>query len=83
MSAKKPRGDGDGRASSPLFITKREIVRHIPGVDSTTIDAWVAKGTFPPPHSRPGERTAVWLRRHFDFYVARGYWPDEAFLVAK
>jgi hypothetical protein len=62
----------------PLFIDKSEIVFEF-GVDMQTIDRWVAAGTFPPPHSRSGERKALWLHKHFDYYVATGHWPKDAF----
>jgi hypothetical protein len=44
-----------------------------------TIDDWIAEGGFPPPHSRPGERFAVWRRKHWDVYVETGSWPPSAF----
>jgi hypothetical protein len=67
------------RPEARLFITKSEIGRALGVKDLRTIDAWIASGTFPPPHSRPGERFAVWLRKHWLVYVETGRWPEEAF----
>jgi predicted DNA-binding transcriptional regulator AlpA len=62
-----------------VFVTKAELA-HLMGVgDTRTIDEWIAKRGFPPPHSYPGPRHSVWLRKHWDFYVANGCWPNEAF----
>lgn len=66
-------------AAPPIFITKSELARTCGPVDTATIDRWVRDGTFPPPHSRPGERTALWLRKHFDQFVETGRWPEEAY----
>jgi predicted DNA-binding transcriptional regulator AlpA len=66
------------RIAEPVFISKTEMAQHLCLGDAGTLDDWIAKGDFPPPHSRPGERFAVWLRRHWDAYVASGAWPREA-----
>ena len=62
----------------PVFITSREISRHVGVKGAAPLTRWVAEGTFPPPHSRPGERTTLWLRKHWDQYVKTGRWPQEA-----
>jgi predicted DNA-binding transcriptional regulator AlpA len=47
-----------------VFVTMAELA-HMMGVgDTKTIDDWIAKRGFPPPHSYPGPRHAVWLRKH-------------------
>jgi predicted DNA-binding transcriptional regulator AlpA len=61
-----------------LFITKPQLA-HALGVDAKTIDDWVAAGTFPPPHSMPGERTVLWRRDYFEHYVEKREWPRAAF----
>ena len=71
---------GPAKRVDPVFITKTEIAQHLGVGDMTTLDIWVANGDFPPPHSRPGRRFAVWLRRHWDHYVADGEWPKEAWV---
>lgn len=75
------KGRGRRRATDvePLFVTKGELARLLGRLDTATIDRWVRDGTFPPPHSRPGERTALWLRRHFEEYVRTGRWPADAY----
>jgi hypothetical protein len=70
---------GPRKKADPLFITKTEIATHMGLGNLTTINDWIAAGTFPPPHSQPGERYAVWLRRHWQAYVDTGSWPDAAF----
>jgi hypothetical protein len=63
----------------PDFIGKFELARHL-GVRPQTIDKWVhVTRTFPPPHSQPGSRYAVWLRRHYQVYRDTGRWPEEAY----
>jgi predicted DNA-binding transcriptional regulator AlpA len=70
---------GPRKKQEPVFITKTEIANHM-GIGSLgTIDDWIAEGGFPPPHSRPGERFAVWRRKHWDAYVETGSWPPSAF----
>lgn len=61
-----------------VFVTKSEIAQAL-SVHPGTIDRWIARGDFPPPHSRPGRCTALWLRAHFDAYVTQGRWPEAAF----
>lgn len=67
------------RIDEPLFITKTAIAQHYGLGDMQTLDDWIEAGTIPPPHSQPGERYSVWLRKHWDVYVDTGRWPDEAF----
>ena len=76
---KKERGKrGPAKRVDPLFITKTEISQHLGVGDMSTLDSWIAKSEFPPPHSRPGGRFAVWLRKHWNSYVEHGEWPKEA-----
>ncbi len=63
----------------PMFVSKTEIATHLCVSGSATIDTWIVEGRFPPPHSQPGKRHSLWLRRHWDAYVATGSWPREAF----
>jgi uncharacterized protein YeaC (DUF1315 family) len=62
-----------------VFMTKSQLAFAMGEVDTQTVDQWIARGTVPPPHSRPGSNTALWLREHFDHYVETGRWPKEAF----
>lgn len=78
MATEVKRKRGPGRRVEPVFITKTEIGTHLGVGNLDTIDTWIGKGQFPPPHSRPGERFAVWLRQHWKFYVDNGEWPKEA-----
>lgn len=61
-----------------LFITKPQLAQAL-GVEPSTIDDWVRDGKFPPPHSRIGERTALWRRDHFDHFVEHRRWPRAAY----
>lgn len=69
---------GPRKRVEPLFITKTEIAQHMGLGDLGTLDTWIVNRTFPPPHSQPGERYAVWLRKHWLRYVETGEWPGEA-----
>lgn len=69
---------GPRKKVEPVFITKTEIGQHLGLGDLDTLDAWIGKSKFPPPHSQPGERYAVWLRKHWQHYVDNGEWPKEA-----
>jgi hypothetical protein len=62
-----------------VFITKSEIAMHLGGASMNTIHRSIAAGDFPPPHSRPGRRFPIWLRKHWQAYVDTGRWPREAF----
>jgi hypothetical protein len=75
MKTKKTR---KGVRGEPLFLTKNQLAYHMGEADPGTIDRWVEDGTVPPPHSRPGERTQLWRRDHFNAFVATGRWPAEA-----
>ena len=68
-----------GVRGEPVFMTKSQLAHEMGQVDTQTIDRWIAAGTVPPPHSRPGESTALWRRSDFEHYVATGRWPKEAF----
>ena len=75
----KAKGKADAK-KSPLFITKTELAAHL-GCHIESIERWVAAGTIPPPHSRPGVGHTIWLRRHFDAYVESGEWPRDAYVT--
>jgi glutamate-1-semialdehyde aminotransferase len=77
VKVKKP-GAGKRTKPAPIFIKKSEIAALMDVADTKTIDSWIANGGFPKPHSRPGERHAVWLRKHWNSYVENGEWPKEA-----
>jgi hypothetical protein len=64
-------------SGKPTFISKSEL-DHEMRIDCKTVDDWIITGSIPPPHSRPGERTARWLRSWFDHYVATGQWPKDS-----
>ncbi len=68
------------RPREPVFIAKAELAREL-GCTVGTLNTWIATGTIPPPHSRPGPRMAIWLRRHWQHYVETGRWPDDAYAV--
>jgi predicted DNA-binding transcriptional regulator AlpA len=72
------RGRGPSKRADPIFITKSEIAQLMGVADTKTIDSWIANGSFPPPHSRPGPRHAVWLRKHWNIFVDTGKWPEAA-----
>lgn len=78
MGAKTTKQRGPKTRVEPVFISKTEIAAHL-GCDTKTIDEWIKEGTVPRPHSRPGERFAVWRRAHWNTYVETGSWPSEAF----
>ncbi len=65
------------RSLEPIFINKIELAHHLQ-CHVNSIDGWVANGTIPPPHSCPGVKHALWLRRHFTAFVESGVWPGEA-----
>jgi hypothetical protein len=67
-----------GAAKGAVFISKVELARHL-CVTPRAIDQWIAAGEFPPPHSRPGPRVALWRRRDWRAYVRDGRWPAAAF----
>jgi predicted DNA-binding transcriptional regulator AlpA len=77
--AKTTNTRGPRKKRDPIFITKSEIAQLMSVADTKTIDSWVAQRRFPPPHSQPGVRLAVWLRRHWNAYVETGKWPLESF----
>ena len=77
-------GEGEGTVKAPKrkleepdFITKSELAYHT-GSSTETIDEWVAKGVYPPPRAKPGERHVMWLRRHYMAYKDTGEWPADA-----
>ena len=79
MSETARKARGSRRVAEPLFVTKTEIAAHLGVGNLATIDEWIREGSFPPPHSRPGQRFAVWLRKHWNAYVDSGVWPSAAF----
>lgn len=66
------------KEKEPDFIGKAELARHL-CCHVGTINDWIADGTIPPPHSRPGEKHAVWLRRHYEAFKKTREWPKEAY----
>lgn len=72
-----------GARGEPTFLTKSQLAYAMGRVLPATIDDWIAAGTVPPPHSRPGAKCALWLKTHFDVYVQTGRWPDAAFTNRK
>lgn len=78
MSA-KAKSRHRGVRGEPVLMTKSQLAFAMGEVDTQTIDRWVAARTVPPPHSRPGENTALWLRSDFEHYVRTGAWPKEAY----
>jgi hypothetical protein len=62
----------------PDFIGKAELARHL-SCHINSIDVWVRKGRIPPPHSMPGDKHSIWLRKHYREYVRTGRWPEAAF----
>lgn len=65
------------RPKEPDFVTKTELAMHL-GIDTSTVDEWIRKNILPPPHSRPGERHAIWLRKHYHAFRDTQAWPPEA-----
>jgi hypothetical protein len=59
------------------FVAAKELAEHF-GVITDTLTGWVSRGDIPPPWIRPGERTRLWLRKHYDEMCATGRWPDAA-----
>lgn len=66
------------KAQEPDFITKTELAHHL-GCHISTLTDWIEDGSIPPPHSRPGDKHPIWLRRHYKEFVRTGKWPREAF----
>jgi hypothetical protein len=61
----------------PDFIGKVELAHHLQ-CHINTIDGWIEEGRIPPPHSWPGERHPIWLRRYYNVYRDTGEWPKDA-----
>ena len=61
------------------FIGKVELAHHLQ-CHMSTIDEWIADGTIPPPHSRPGDQHPNLARRHYNAYRdgKEKRWPKEA-----
>ncbi|MBU6429646.1 MAG: hypothetical protein KGR26_11580 [Cyanobacteria bacterium REEB65] len=62
----------------PDFIGKAELARHL-CCHINSIDLWIYDGTIPPPHSYPGTKHPVWLRKHYHLFRETGKWPAAAF----
>jgi hypothetical protein len=75
---KKPRAARKHKLvpSQPDFITKFEMAQHLCCAVGT-IDEWMENGTIPEPHSSPGKRHPVWLRKHYEVYRDTGRWPQQ------
>lgn len=65
------------RPEKPAFINGAEMAREL-GVATVSLYKWVAEGFFPPQRCRPGACTRLWLRAHWDEFVATGKWPKDA-----
>lgn len=65
------------RLPDPDFINKTVLAHHL-GCTTTSVDNWIAQGSLPAPHSRPGRTHAVWLRAHYEQFRDTGEWPPEA-----
>jgi predicted DNA-binding transcriptional regulator AlpA len=76
--SKRPKGKHGARREPPAFIRAGDLAWHL-GCDTQTLHRWVDEGIVPPPHSRLGPNSTLWLRRHFDAFVATGRWPEESF----
>jgi hypothetical protein len=70
------------KEQEPDFISKAELAHHL-RCHISTIDEWIANGTIPAPHSRPGDKHPIWLRRHYNAYRdgKEKRWPKEAWEV--
>lgn len=79
MSISETKRRGPAKEPDPIFITKSEMARMMSVGNTSTIDRWVANGTIPPPHSRPGKSHSLWLRKHWLVFVETGKWPNVAF----
>jgi hypothetical protein len=69
---------GPSKRVEPAFINKSEIVQHLGLGCPSTINDWIADGTWPPPHSEPGRKYSVWRRPDWNHYVSTGSWPRSA-----
>jgi hypothetical protein len=82
---RKPRSDQDKpvrmkalRDKEPDFMGKFELAHHLQ-CHIGTLNDWIADGTIPPPHSRPGTKHPVWLRKHYEVFKKTRAWPKEAY----
>lgn len=66
------------REKEPDFIGKTELAHHFQ-CHVNTINRWIADGTIPPPHCRPGDKHPIWLRKHYEAFRKTREWPREAF----
>ena len=60
------------------FIGKAELAKHL-GCHINTLTGWMKDGTVPPPHSYPGEKHPIWLRKHYEHFRKTRRWPFEAY----
>lgn len=74
------RGRGRPRkvhSDKPAFISGSDMAREL-CVSTATLYKWVAEEYFPLQRCRPGACTRLWLRSHWDIFVATGKWPADA-----
>ena len=64
-------------APPPEFIAAREVAIHL-RVTTKSLSRMVANLAMPTPWVRVGERSRLWRRKHWDEFVAKGQWPEEA-----
>jgi hypothetical protein len=68
--------DKDKLADLPDLITHRDVAEKL-GITTNNLRDWVAKGTFPVPHSRV-EKTWLYRLDLVRAYIETGRWPPEA-----
>lgn len=78
---KRRRGTRERALST--FISKRDMADALGIGNMITLDRWIIKGSFPPPHARLGDRYTVWLREHWDYFVKHREWPKAAWAKAR
>jgi hypothetical protein len=75
---RKHAGKSELRDRPPDFLDKHELAYHL-GCHIGTINRWIRDGVIPGPHSRPGGKHPIWLRKHYEEFLRSGRWPREAF----
>jgi hypothetical protein len=70
---KRPRG-----TTSQTFIGLSELAYEL-HTTTPTLNRWVLEGRVPPPHSRPGKHSALWLRKHYQHFVNHKECPQAAY----
>lgn len=71
------------RDRPPDWMNATELAHNLGYADTKTLDKWIESGTLPPPRARLGERTRLWLRKHYNEFVATGDWPRDAWPKGK